>query len=207
MKKIIMGTIALLGLSFILARSVMALSVPFAMTATVPAATAVSITATKVLTPSNTWVPGTVSAFNFDPLTYNSENGIWVPAHYFAVDVGVSGGVGNPNVTVSYGSESSPVGQPKGLGYKATASFIKVTGPTGTQVETPFATHPKKLLKSITSGESITRTEIAGGFLRLYVGIYTGNDTGLNAAGGEPFTNGDLPGSYTGTVTVTAVIP
>ena len=94
------------------------------------------------------------------------------------------------------------------LGFKSTATFVKITGPSNAQVENPLTTHgPKKLLKSITAGENITSGEINGGFLRVYVGIYPGADAAIDAAGGEPFTNGDKSGSYQGTLTVSATIP
>ena len=108
-----------------------------------------------------------VSALNFDPLTFDSTNGIYLPDHYFVIDVGATGGAGSPDVTVTYVEGSKPVGQAKGLGWKSIATFVKITGSPGNEVQTDMATHgPKKLLKDL-SGESILESEISGGFLRL----------------------------------------
>jgi hypothetical protein len=206
MKKLFMLAVFMLGL----APAAMALitdSKQFVVSATVPAASGINIVATQVSLPGNVF-GASVTAMDFNPLTFDSTNGIWIPNHYFAVDVGASNGAGNPNITVSYGSESKPAGQVKGLGFKSTATFVKITGPAGSQVETPLAAHgPKKLLNSIAGGENITAAEISGGFFRVYVGLYTGDNAGLNTLGGEPFTNGDKPGTYQGTLTVSATIP
>lgn len=178
----------------------------FIVTATLPQATGVTITATQVRVSDNAF-QNQVTDLNFDPLTFDSVNGIWVPDHYFAIDVGGTGGAGNPNVTVSYGNETSPPGQIKGLGFKSVATFVKITGATGSQTETPLAGHgPIQLLKDLTDGEIINGTELNGGFLRVYVGIYPGGNATIDAAGGEPFTNADQPGTYQGTLTITAVV-
>jgi hypothetical protein len=178
----------------------------FIVTATLPAATGVTITATRVRTSDNVF-QNTVTELNFDPLRFDPTNGIWVPDHYFAIDVGGTGGAGSPNVTVSYGNETSPAGQVKGLGFKSSATFVKITGPSNSQTQTPLAAHgPIKLLKDLRGGEVVNGSELVGGFLRLYVGIYTGGNSTLDAAGGEPFTNADRPGTYQGTLTVTAVV-
>ena len=179
----------------------------FDITATVPAATGINIVATQVNSADNKF-GAQVSKLDFNPLTFNSENSVWLPDHYFAIDVGTVNGSGTPAVSVSYGSEAVPTGQAKGLGSKSTATFVKITGATGSQTETALASHgPKKLLKALTTAENITSAEIAGGFLRVYVGIYPGGDSGINAAGGEPFINSDKPGNYTGVLTLTATIP
>jgi hypothetical protein len=74
-----------------------------------------------------------------------------------------------------------------------------------TASEVPLTAHgPKKLLKDLAS-EHITPAEVTGGFLRVYAGILTGDAT--TPAGGTPFTNADAPGSYNGTLVVTATVP
>lgn len=181
-------------------------STEFVVSATVPSATGISITATQVDSATDTF-GAQVNELNFDPMTFNALNSIWLPDHYFAVDVGSTGGAGSPDVVVTYGNEASPAGQIKGLGFKSTATFVKITGPEGSQTETPLVTHgPKKLLASL-AGENITSAELATGFLRTYVGIFPGDDAAILADGGEPFTNADMPGLYQGTLTFTATIP
>lgn len=177
----------------------------FPVSATVPTATDATITATRVLVAGNVF-QDPVNSLNFGTLTFNTTNGIWVPAVYFAIDVGVTGGTGTPRVTFNYGGQVNPPGQTTGLNVKATATFVRVTGATGSQTETPLAAHPRQLLRDIV-GEEVTPAEIAGGFLRTYVGIYTGGNAAIDAAGGVPFINTDQPGTYQGTLTITAVIP
>lgn len=205
MRKLLVLSVLLLGF----AGSAIALveeSEEFVVSATVPSASGINIVATHVRLSDNEFL-NPVTALNFNPLTFNSGLGIWTPDHYFAIDIGASGGAGNPGVVVEYGSETSPTGQIKGLGFKSTATFVKITGAIGSQVETPLVAHgPKKLLNSLIAGENITAAEITGAFLRVYVGLYPGDDDDLNALGGEPFTNADKPGTYQGTLTVTATI-
>lgn len=188
----------------------LASAVDFNVTATIPAANGISISATENQMVSGNEVFGpTVTEMNFNPMAFDSANGIWTSVKFFAVDVGATGGAGSPTVTVTYGSESNPTDQIKGLGFKSTATFTKVTGgpaPTD-QIETLLAAHgPTLLLNSLSSGENIDSSELIGGFLRMRVGIYDGALAEFNDVGGEPFTNGDLPGSYSGVLTVTATL-
>ena len=173
----------------------------FLVSASVPAATGVSITASSVNAATNAFTPVAGTNLSFDPLAFQAANGIYLPNHFFAIDVGVVGGAGTPDVTVAYTEGLNPNGTGKGLGWHSTATFIRVEGTT----EVPLTTHgPKKLLKDLSS-EHITVAESTGGFLRVYTGIVTGDVS--TPAGGVPFTNTDKPGSYNGTLVVTATVP
>lgn len=206
MKKIVLSVAVLLGLSLVFTPVNRADVVDFLVSATIPSASGISIVATQVDSTSNEFGPE-VSALDFDPMVFNSELGIWLPNHYFAIDVGVTGGAGSTNVTVTYTEGSKPNGQDKALGFKSTATFVKVTGPDDDQEETDLVSHgPKKLLKDLIGGEQFTGAELSGGFLRTYVGIFPGDDQGILDDGGEPFTNDDVPGDYNGTLTITATI-
>ena len=186
-----------------------AFAVDFTVTANIPAATGVSIIATR-----NQMVNGTeefgpeVTEFDFDPMSLDTKFGIYRSPHFFAIDVGATGGAEAPDVVVSFNNESNPTGQAKGLGSKATTTFTLVSGgPTPTdQSEAIIASLGTKLLSQLIGGQTIDETLQAGGFLRMRVGIYDGGSASLNAAGGGPFTNSDKPGKYTGTFTVTATI-
>ena len=176
----------------------------FTVQATVPAATGADITVhsvNSVGTPIFTPVTGT--SLSFDPMTFNTANGIYLPNHYFAISVTPAGGAGNPNVSVNYteGSNPNAAASAHGLGWKSTATFVKVTGPT---TETVLPTHGKKLLKDI-AGENINAPELGGGYLRVYLGIVTGDPNAQppNPSGNEVFTNTDNPGAYGGTLTIT----
>ena len=118
-----------------------------------------------------------------------------------------SGGAGNPDVTVTYSGDTKPSGQANGLGVKATATFIKVTGATGSQTEALITAHGKKRLLDVS--DTVAKSEYVGGFLRIYVGIVTKDSaaTPPDPGNSETFTNADLPGNYDGTLTISAVVP
>lgn len=182
-------------------KNVAAETTNFLVSASIPAATGVTIAAARVNSATNAFTPVTGTNLNFDPMTFNAENGIYLPDHFFAIDVGGVGGAGAPNVNVSYTEGLNPNGAGNGLGWHAAATFVRVE----TASEVPLTAHgPKKLLKDLT-GESITPAEQSGGFLRIYAGLVTGDAT--TPAGGVPFTNSDQPGVYNGTLVVTATVP
>ncbi len=175
----------------------------FLVSASVPEASGASIVASRVNstgTPVFTPVAGT--NLSFDPLTYDPINGIYLPNHFFAIDIGAIGGAGAPDVIVNYTEGANPNGAGGlGLGFHAAATFVRVES----DEEVQLATHgPKKLLIQLVN-EHITTAETVGGFLRIYTGIVTGDDT--TPESGIPFTNADQPGTYNGTLVVTATIP
>jgi len=205
MKRIIISMAVMAALALAVVPASRAVDVDFLVSANIPAANGVSIVASKVDSASNQFFAGTVDALNFDPMIFNSELGIWLPNHYFAIDVGVTNGAGTVDVTVDYDEGTPPAGQTKGLGWKSTATFVKITGPDDNQVETELANNgPKQLLINLAGGEDVDPDDVAGGFLRIYVGIFPGDDQTILNQGGEPFTNADVPGLYDGTLTISA---
>lgn len=210
MKKILtlIAIVALMAVPAFAATYTSGAPADFDLTASVPAATGISITATQVNADTDKW-GSAVTEMNFNTagkLKYDEDNGIWVSNQYFAVDVGLIGGGGNLSTVVKYVEGAKPTGQTKGLDYKATAKFVKVTGVAPDQDETNLAAGQKLLAQLIGAGQTIASSETAGGFLRIYVGLYTGDNAALNTAGGEPFTNSDKSGTYNGTLTVTGTI-
>ncbi len=181
----------------------------FTLSASVPPATSIAINAFSVNstgTPIFTAVNGL--ALSFGSLTFNATNGIYLPDHYFVVDLASQGGAGTPNVTLTYTEGANPNSSTggNGLGKKATATFVKVAGTT----ETGLTGHgPKKLLSDLSSGENIAASEITGGFLRVYLGIVTGdpNASFPDPSGAEVFSNADSGGTYDGTLLVSATLP
>jgi len=171
------------------------------LSADIPDATGVSITANKIV--GTTWTPvGTSLIYN---MTYNTTNEVWLAAEYYAVDVAPTGGTGNPQTTVTFVQGNNPNGgTAHGLGVKGAASFVSVTGPVGAQVETALPSHPKEVFESV--NETIQPSELTGGFLRMYFGINTGEE-GTMPPKAEVFTNADAPGDYEGTMTVSATLP
>ncbi len=198
MGKLMMAAGVLLAVGVV---SAQAATTNFLVSASVPSATGVSIVASQVDSATNDFTPVAGTNLSFDPLTFEATNQIYLPNHFFAIDVGVTGGAGAPNVTVAYTEGLNPNTPGKGLGWHAAATFVRIEGTT----EVPLTAHgPKKLLKDLTS-ENITSAETTGGFLRVYTGIVTGDAT--TPTGGVPFTNADKPGAYNGTLVVTATVP
>lgn len=185
-------------------------STTFTVSATVPAATGISISVDSVNSTTNvfTLLASGTTALSFDPMTYNATNAIYIPSVYYALNFGVTGGAGTPDLTVTYNEGTNPNGTTNGLGYKTTATFAKeVVGTGGTTTETLLSDHgPKKRLIDL-NGEHVTYTELAGGYPRIYVGVWTGTTTvPADPSNGQPFSNGDAPGTYTGSLVVTAVV-
>jgi hypothetical protein len=181
----------------------------FTVSATVPSATGIGVTVSSVNSSTNafTTLSAGTTALSFDPLTFNTTNNIYLPNHYFALDFAVTGGSGSPDVTVSYTEGSNPNGSTNGLGYKSTATFAKEVSNGTSNTETFLTAHgPKKRLIDL-SGEHVAYTELTGGFLRMYLGLWTGSTTApADPTNGQPFTTADGAGTYTGSLVVTAVV-
>jgi len=177
----------------------------FTVSATVPLATGISINVSSVNSSTNAFTlqPSGTTALSFDPMTFNTTNNIYIPNHYFALDFGVTGGGGSPDVSVTYNEGTNPNGATNGLGFKATATFAKEVGTT----ETLLTAHgPKKRLIDLSS-EHVAFTELTGAYLRIYVGAWTGSTVApADPTNGQPFSNADAAGTYTGSLVVTAVV-
>jgi hypothetical protein len=177
----------------------------FTVSASVPTATSVSITATRVNVANNARTPVTGTTLSFDPMTFNTANQIWLPDHYFIIDVGTTGGAGNTDATFTYTEGANPNSPGHGLGWKSTATFAKVTS---SGQETGLTAHgPKRMLKDL-NGEHILPAELTDGFLRVYLGIVTKDPSATvpDPASSELFTNADRPGTYDGSLVVTATV-
>lgn len=201
--KLVMAAGVLLTLGVIGAQ---AATTNFLVSVSVPSATGVSITPSKVDSATNDFSPVSGTELSFNPLVFRSDDQIYTPDHFFAIDVGVTGGAGAPNVTVAYTEGINQNTPGKGLGWHAAATFIRVqeTPENGIEEIELTAHGPKKLLKDLIS-ENISSAEISGGYLRIYAGVVTGDAT--TPDGGVPFTNADKPGPYNGTLVVTATLP
>jgi len=208
MRRIILCIALGISLLLVLVPVSFAVTRSFVVSASVPRATGVGINAFKVDSATNAFTPVAGTNLSFDPMVFNTANGIYLPDHYFAIDVAAIGGAGSPDVTVAYSEGANPNSPGKGLGWKSTSTFVKVTGPTGSQTETGLTAHgPKKLLKDLI-GEFINDTEITGGFLRIYIGVVTHDPAQRfpDPGSGVPFTNGDNPGTYDGTLVISATV-
>lgn len=169
----------------------------FTVSASVPGATGGSFSVSKVT--GGVFAPQASNDLAFGTLTFDATNNIFVGAYYFAIDIGGTGGSGFPSISVAYADTGSPAGAIAGLGDRGTFSYSKMTQVGGVDVETAIA--------GMSLGESnlltISPSAVTGGWLRINVGMATGDPT-LSEGAAVPFTAADAPGAYTGTVTITA---
>ena len=186
-------------------------STAFQVSATVPLATGISIVVDSVnSTGTPVFTPVTGTALSFDAgagMQLNSTYNILMPSVYYALNIASSGGAGLPDTTLTYAEGTNPNSGSAtlgGLGTKTTATFAQELG----SVETITALGKKRLIDLTGSVGHEPYTALAtGSYLRVYVGIWTGSTTApADPSNGQPFTYGDAPGTYTGTLTVTAVV-
>jgi len=182
----------------------------FFITATVPTAVDVGFTTSQVDPDTSvfTLIGTGDQTMDFGTMTFDEGTGTFLPPHIYAVDVGPVDVAGDPaaglvgTVTVGFAEDPHPNGTGKGLGLKSTLTYVEVTGAPGAQTETVFN---RKLLNNVVSA---LPADFNAGFLRLYVGIYTGEvfTTFPVSTDGEPFLTTDAPGPYTGTLTLSATL-
>jgi hypothetical protein len=177
----------------------------FPVTADIPPATSVSFVVSQVDV-NNHFTSNGSNNLTF-PVSLDPDLKIYTPAYTFAIDVATSGGAGNPDVLIQYSNNNNPNGTGPGLDIHGVSTVQKVVGATGDQTVTN--------LKSATLGDmnnyNVLKTALVGGFMRVLVGLSTGNtnplDGPIDPPNVIPFTNGDLSGTYTGTLTLTATLP
>lgn len=192
-----------------------AFAADFPITATIPAATTVKFVVSEVTPgPTPVFVAHPSFNLNFDTagtgMSFDAANGIWVGSRFFAIDLATTKADGTPapgtygSIAFSYGGNVVPAGQAanEGLNKRATLTAVRVNADaTETQLRNGAVGN---------AFTNLTNADVAGGFLRVYVGLATGETTGTppvpKVPGSVPFTNADKPGTYTGTLTITATL-
>lgn len=197
-----------------------------ATTVTLTGPTGVNPVALKVLgkgTNTSDWNPTPQTSLSFDPITLNTFTvsgktfSVFLPDHFFSIDMQYTygGGAAISQFQFSFiGTE--PAGQTgHGLGVKATATFVKKRlDANGVEVPETVADRvsPGKVLLRDVNTAHVTLSQLSGGWLRVYVGLVTkdpllGTSDIENATGtlAEVFSPGDVPGSYSGTLTITSL--
>lgn len=175
------------------------------VSASIPTPTSLQLTVTPIN--ATTGVPGTPSTtattIPFGTLTYSTSLGIYLPTNYYSVALGTNG-AGVPIVAVTYTEGSNPNNNAaNGLGTKSTATFVTANSSTG--VETVSSLGKKRLI-DLTGTAGELSTIPSGSYEKVYVGIWTGSTTApADPSNGKPFTTTDTGGTYTGTLTFTAV--
>jgi hypothetical protein len=172
----------------------------YTLSVDLPAAEGITVSAASVAVADNAFTPVDTTLLAFGQMIPNTEFGIWTPPNYFALDI-AGDGPGGRVLTISYSDALNPnIDVAAGLGTKTTATFKKLiwTGATTKPTENDMSGHAQKSLDDVNkNAEVFTKEELAGGWLRIYVGVSTGELVG------KPFTNGDASGTYTGQITIT----
>jgi len=207
----------ILGSLLLLSQAAMAQStVPFAVSASIPAGSGLLLTV-ATYNASNGALIGTPSSTQttlpFGTLSFVAATGTYAPSVYYSIAVGETGGAGSPIVDFTYaegtGAACPNIAAGKSatlgcLGTKSTATFL--TANPVTNVETLTALGKKRLI-DLTGTAGQLNTVPTGQYEKVYIGLWNGNsaDVPPDPSNGGPFTNGDAPGAYSGTLTVTDV--
>lgn len=141
-----------------------------------------------------------VKELAFGTLGYDKDLNIWASEKYFAINVEPTDGAGSVDTTISYTDGYIPEGQTKGLGYKGAVNFVSVNS------DNQETSIKKRVFKELIGGEVTTQQDVGNGMLRLYVYLISDLTTWAKERGGEPFTSADKPGTYTGTLTISATM-
>lgn len=133
---------------------------------------------------------------DFGTLQYNTENNIYTTSKYFVVEID-----NFSSVQITYNDVSSPTGALKGLGKASFITLVKAvyTGATTPPNETILSKHALHNLNT-----SINYSVLNKGWLKMYLGLSTGDPDQGEPQGVTPFTAKDKPGDYIGTMTITA---
>lgn len=164
-----------------------------AVSATVPTVTGgLSVVVSKVI--GTTFTPA--SSISFGTLTLDPVNNIYTTTDqsYYAIDIGV---IDNTATvwTVAH-TRASLVSGANNLDGKVNVSFVKQTSSTVSSLLQKV---------SFTNSQSISynKTALAGGWLRVYYGLGTGDPANPDATGVTPIGLDTPAGTYTGSVTIT----
>jgi hypothetical protein len=166
---------------------------PITVSATVPTETGgLTVTVNKVV--GDVWT--TASSIGFGTLDLDPVNNIFTPADkgYYAVDIGVADNTGT-DWRISHARGSLVRSAGGNIDNKVNVTFVKQTGKTTTAWSEMYTFGES-------AGKVYTKTQLAGGWLRIYYGIATGQ-AGKDAANATPIGLDTPAGTYTGSVTIT----
>ena len=144
---------------------------------------------------SDVWTATT--SINFGTLALDPTYNIFLPSdgRYYAVDVGVADNSGTV-WTVTHTRSSLKKDATNNLDSNVNVTFVKQTSATvGTQLQ--------KVSFGSSNAKAYTKTQLAGGWLRMYYGIGAGDPLDPDATGVTPITLDKAAGTYAGSVTIT----
>lgn len=157
----------------------------------IPAQDGLTVTVSKVV--GTTWTQ--VPSIDFGNLTFDATNHIFVTADgsYYAVDVGVDSNAADWLVTHTV---TSLVNGSDNIDHNVNVTFmLQTSNATGNKIGDVMS-------YAASNSKSFTKAQLAGGWLRVYYGIATG-DKAKDGADVTPIGANQTNGSYTGRVTFT----
>lgn len=159
--------------------------------ATVPAMNQSLSLAVSRITPGtpDVWTPAT--EVDFGTLTHDTANHIFRAAVFYAIDVGV---VDNTNAwTLTHTRTSLKMDAANNLDDNVNVAFVKQTSDTA-------GAELNKVSFNNSNAKSFTKSQLNGGWLRIYYGVATGSG---DATGVVPIPETRPSGNYQGTITLT----
>ncbi len=212
------------GIGLICAMLVMAASAAYAgsttsypASVTVAGADGVAPVAVRVTgkgTQTGDWGTTPQTSFNFDPLKLTTGTdaagkpfSALLAGHFYAIDLGYTfnGGAAITKIKVEFTGDTKPAGQTAGLGDKGLVTLVKKSIVNGVEQADVLLASPNKLLLKNAATREVNLSEVSGGWLRLYLGLATGDPAAGEPSGAVPFTPGDLKGTYSGTLKITSL--
>jgi len=170
----------------------------FNVSVDIPAANSANFIVFKVTDPNNFPKDPIATANLAFTTTLNTQYNTFLGNEYYAINVQPTGGAGNVSLLFFYWEGAMPAGQTNGLGGKATVSVSAVN--PATNGETSVYKRSLNDCRFTTVRESAIPS---GQYMRVYIGLANGQEDA--ALGVTPFTTGDKPGDYSGTLMITAL--
>jgi hypothetical protein len=194
MKNILICMVAVIVVAFCATGAWAAASQTVNVNAVVPTVSGgLTVTVSKVIGTTLT----TDTAINFGTLALDATTNIFKPAdgRYYAVDVGVKDNSGTI-WTITHTRNSFKKDATNNLDSNVNVSFVK-------QTSASVGTVLQKVSFNNSNNVAYTKTQLSGGWLRLYYGIASGDPAKPDATGVTPIGLDKPAGTYAGSVTIT----
>ncbi len=197
-----LSTIAAVLVIFV-CQTAFANSVLIGVQVTMPSSTGITVKMTEVKSDGNVWgitedITASGGTINFDnhPMVVTDE-GVYLTGYYYVLDIApAGGGWAGSGVTFSYSAGINDIG----LHSKATLVECVYTAPDTKPDENDIATYGLHDMN-----RTIPITSYDEGWLRVYIGLSTGQKTGKESEEGlgiTPFTAATPAGLYSGSLTI-----
>lgn len=151
------------------------------------------VTVSKIDADTDEWLQhGSSLPIDFGTLTLDTVNHIFTAAYYYAVDIGVNDNTGTV-WTVTHTRTDLKKDAANNLNNNVNVTFMKQT------TANPAGEELSNVSYANSNNVAYTKTDLSGGWLRIYYGIADGSD----ATGVVPIGTDKPAGTYSGSVTIT----